>query len=191
MTRKTTPRSIGFHHISTNSHKEMNETSQKFVNNTFPASANDSFQFQSYFILAMSNHNHNKQTNPPLLHEAHPPLCCSKPPAAPGVLLEKPINRPAVTAGPPYSQCYYPDTPFQKFQAHHQFSVGETNKSKSPLPPAAMDPSTSLNSNASNNGSIKRTNLMEHIRSPTEEQTKSPLKEGEFCHPFLPPFGSG
>ncbi len=133
--------------------------------------------------------NPNEQTPPPLPHQSPPPLRCSKPPAAPGVP-EKPTNRSAVAAGPPYSQCYYPDTSFQKFQPHHQFFVAETSQSQSPPPPAVMDPSLLLNSKASHDSSIKQTNLMEHM-VPNAQRTKSPSKEGEFCHPFFPPFGSG
>ncbi len=93
---------------------------------------------------------------------------------------------------PLYAHCYYPDTSFQKFQAHCQF-IAETSKSKSQslLPQAVMDPSALLNSKATNNSSIKRTNVMEHMRSPTVKRNKSPSKQGEFCHSFLPPFGSG
>ncbi len=89
----------------------MHWTSQTFVNNTFPASSADSFQFQYHFIVVMSNH--NKQTPPLLPPEAHPPLHCPKPSSVPGVTLEKPINRSVVAAGLPYLQCYYPETFFR------------------------------------------------------------------------------
>ncbi len=178
MARKNTPRRIGFYHIPQRNALNITKVCQQH----FSCLCQHSFQFQFYFIVTMSNP--NEQIPPPLPHEAPPPLCCSTPPAAPGGLMEKPINRSAVAVGPPYLQCYYPDTSFQKFQSHHKFSVAETSQSQSPPPPAVMDPSVLLNSNASNNSSIKQTNLMEQM-SPTAQQTKSPSKEGEFCHPFF------
>ncbi len=77
---------------------------------------------QSYFIIAMSEI--VEQTPPPQPHAAPPPLSHPKPPVAPGIVSTRmnPMNRTAVAIGPPYSQCYSPDSSFQICQAYHQLS---------------------------------------------------------------------
>ncbi len=47
------------------------------TNHTLPSPGNDSFQLQSYFIIALSEM--NEQTSHPQPHEAPPPLSCPKP----------------------------------------------------------------------------------------------------------------
>ncbi len=158
----------------------MHWTSQKFVNNTFPTSADNSIQFQCDFTVAMSNH--IKQTHPKLPHEAPPPLCCSKPPAVPGVTSEKPINWSDVAAGPPYLQCYYLDNSkhIVNFLLQKQVNAKVLHHQQ-----LWIHLCWSISMQVIIVPSRRQIRWNTWRVQPTNNRIS--FKIGEFCHPFFPP----